>query len=60
MSDNDADPREVAGALRRYLAAVDAGELDAGPLARAYIAGAADALDGRFDPASQREADHTT
>jgi hypothetical protein len=44
----DADIRpaaaEAAGSLRAVIAAVDAGELDADEVTRAYLAGAADAL----------------
>ena len=36
---------ETAGSLRAVVAAVDAGELDADPARRAYLAGAADALE---------------
>jgi len=40
------DPAEVAASLRAVLTAVDAGAMEADGAQRAYLAGAADALDG--------------
>ena len=41
----DKDTAETAAQLRRVLDAVDAGEIEAEPGQRAYLAGAADALE---------------
>lgn len=43
------DPAEVARSLRAVVAAVDGGEVDADEVQRAYLTGAADALDGIAD-----------